>query len=43
MGRSSGLVAIATVVNYVDRNALSTMWVEIGPELGMDSSTPPGW
>ena len=31
-----GLVAIATVINYVDRNALSIMWVEIGPELGMD-------
>ncbi len=30
------LVAIATVINYVDRNALSIMWVEIGPELGMD-------
>ena len=31
-----GLVAIATVINYVDRNALAIMWVEIGPELGMD-------
>ena len=30
------LVAIATVINYVDRNALAIMWVEIGPELGMD-------
>ena len=30
------LVALATVINYVDRNALSIMWVEIGPELGMD-------
>ena len=30
------LVAIATVINYVDRNALAIMWVEMGPELGMD-------
>ena len=30
------LVAIATVINYIDRNALAIMWVEIGPELGLD-------
>ncbi len=30
------LVAIATVINYVDRNALAIMWVEVGPQLGMD-------
>ena len=36
------LVAIATVINYVDRNALAIMWVEIGPELGMNSTTH-GW
>ena len=30
------LVALATVINYVDRNALAIMWVDIGPELGMD-------
>ena len=31
------LVAIATVINYVDRSALAIMWDEaIAPELGMD-------
>lgn len=29
-----GLIAIATVVNYIDRNALAVMWPEIAPEIG---------
>lgn len=32
------LVALATVINYVDRNALSVMWPGISGELGMDKS-----
>ena len=28
------LIAIATVINYVDRNALAVMWPEIAPEIG---------
>ncbi len=31
-----GLVAIATVINYIDRNALAIMWPTISEELGMD-------
>jgi ACS family hexuronate transporter-like MFS transporter len=31
-----GLVALATMINYIDRNALALMWPEMGPELGMD-------
>ncbi len=30
-----GLIAIATVINYVDRSALSIMWPGISKELGM--------
>ncbi len=30
-----GLVALATVVNYIDRNALAVMWPEIADDLGM--------
>ena len=30
------LVAVATVINYVDRNALALMWPEISKDLGMD-------
>ncbi|CAM2011660.1 MFS transporter [Acanthopleuribacter pedis] len=30
-----GLVAIATVINYIDRNALAVMWPQISEELGM--------
>jgi len=30
------LVAVATVINYVDRNALAVMWPNISQELGMD-------
>ncbi len=33
-----GLVAIATVINYVDRNALAIMWPTISEELGMDTN-----
>ncbi len=32
------LVAIATVINYVDRNALAVMWPAISEDLGMDKS-----
>lgn len=32
------LVAIATMINYVDRNALTLMWPEISKDLGMDKS-----
>ena len=32
------LVAIATVINYVDRNALALMWTEISADLGMDKN-----
>ncbi len=31
-----GLVAIATVINYIDRNALAIMWPAISEDLGMD-------
>ena len=30
------LVALATVINYIDRNALAVMWPGISGELGMD-------
>lgn len=30
------LVALATVINYIDRNALAVMWPSISEELGMD-------
>ena len=33
-----GMVAIATVVNYIDRNALAVMWPGISEELGMDKN-----
>lgn len=29
-----GLIAVATVINYIDRNALAVMWPEISKELG---------
>ncbi len=32
------LVAIATVINYIDRSALAIMWPGIAEELGMDKS-----
>ena len=31
-----GLIAVATVINYIDRNALAVMWPELR-ELGIDS------
>lgn len=30
------LVAVATVINYIDRNALAVMWPAISAEMGMD-------
>ena len=33
-----GLIAIATVVNYIDRNALAVMWPAISEELGLDKN-----
>lgn len=32
------LIAIATVINYIDRNALAVMWPEISKEIGADKS-----
>ena len=32
------LVAIATVINYIDRNALAIMWPEISNDLGLDKN-----
>lgn len=32
------LIGIATVINYIDRNALAVMWPGISSELGMDKS-----
>jgi hypothetical protein len=29
-----GLIAVATVINYIDRNALAVMWPEIAREVG---------
>ncbi|RMG79772.1 MAG: MFS transporter [Bacteroidetes bacterium] len=33
------LVAIATVINYIDRNALGIMWPEIWPDIGLDEES----
>jgi MFS transporter, ACS family, hexuronate transporter len=33
-----GLVAVATVINYIDRNALAVMWPGMSEELGMDKN-----
>ena len=33
-----GLVALATVINYIDRNALAVMWPEMSGELGLDKN-----
>lgn len=30
------LIAVATIVNYIDRNALAVMWPEISKEIGAD-------
>jgi MFS transporter, ACS family, hexuronate transporter len=32
------LVAFATIINYIDRTAISVMWPSIAKDLGMDSS-----
>ena len=32
------LVALATVINYIDRNALAVMWPEMSGELGLDKN-----
>ena len=29
-----GLIALATVINYIDRNALAVMWPEVSKEIG---------
>ena len=31
-----GLIALATIINYIDRSALALMWPSISDELGMD-------
>ncbi|WP_066665109.1 MULTISPECIES: MFS transporter [unclassified Sphingomonas] len=31
-----GLIAIATVINYIDRNALAVMWPEVAKDIGAD-------
>ena len=33
-----GLIALATVINYIDRSSLSVLWPEIGKELYPDST-----
>ena len=33
-----GLIALATVINYIDRQSLSVLWVDIAPELFPESS-----
>ncbi|MFY0625224.1 MAG: MFS transporter [Reichenbachiella sp.] len=33
-----GLIALATIINYIDRNSLSVLWVDIAPELFPESS-----
>lgn len=33
-----GLIALATVINYIDRNALAVMWPEISKEIGADKT-----
>lgn len=32
------LVALATVINYIDRSALAVMWPGIAEDLGLDKS-----
>lgn len=31
-----GLIALATVINYIDRNALAVMWPEVSRDIGAD-------
>ena len=33
-----GLIALATIINYIDRQSLSVLWVDIAPELFPESS-----
>ncbi|WNJ20474.1 MFS transporter [Pontibacter sp. G13] len=33
-----GLIALATVINYIDRTALAVMWPEVSKDLGMDKN-----
>ncbi len=33
-----GLICLATIINYIDRNALAIMWPGISHDLGMDKS-----
>lgn len=33
-----GLVCLATIINYIDRSALSIMWPDISQDLGMDKT-----
>jgi len=33
-----GLIALATIINYIDRSALAIMWPGISEELGMSES-----
>ena len=33
-----GLIALATVINYIDRSTLALMWPSISKDLGMDKN-----
>ncbi|EJU12573.1 major facilitator superfamily protein, partial [Sphingomonas sp. LH128] len=33
-----GLIGLATVINYIDRNALAVMWPAVSKEIGADKS-----
>ncbi len=33
-----GLIALATVINYIDRNALAVMWPEVSKDIGADKA-----
>jgi ACS family hexuronate transporter-like MFS transporter len=33
-----GLIALATVINHIDRSTLSLMWPSISKDLGMDKN-----
>ena len=42
------LIALATVINYIDRNALAVMWPEVSKDIGatrriMRCSSPCSW
>ncbi len=38
-----GLIAVATVINYIDRNALAVMWPEIARKWARPRMTTPCW